>query len=229
MGLDMVELVIALEERFDIEISDGVAETLTTPRLTIDWICSQVELAQSPCACLSQQTFYRLRGLFCNHLGLPRQAIALDVRLADLVAEHNRQVVWAELGRLLSARCWPPLVRPRWMVRSLFAALVLLPAALALVSNHGVPVGGWSLFAGGTIWILWLVLAARLTRRFRRNFPPEASTVRALVGHLAIWLPGPVKPSRKQVAEIVRAVIHQQTGLTRFDDDDDYIRTLGLG
>lgn len=38
MGLDSVELVMAIEEEFGIEIEDAAAETMQTPRIMIDYI-----------------------------------------------------------------------------------------------------------------------------------------------------------------------------------------------
>lgn len=41
MGLDAVELVMAIEEEFGIDISDAEAETMATPRELIDFIWSK--------------------------------------------------------------------------------------------------------------------------------------------------------------------------------------------
>lgn len=38
MGMDSVELVIAIEEEFGCAISDGDAERMVTPRVIIDWL-----------------------------------------------------------------------------------------------------------------------------------------------------------------------------------------------
>ncbi len=40
MGLDIVELIMRVEEDFEIEIPDSIAETLTTPRTVIDYLMS---------------------------------------------------------------------------------------------------------------------------------------------------------------------------------------------
>ena len=47
MGLDGVEIVMALEESFDIVISDADASGMYTPRDIIDYVCSQVSLGCS--------------------------------------------------------------------------------------------------------------------------------------------------------------------------------------
>lgn len=40
MGLDLVEIVMRIEEDFEIEIPDRVAETLTTPGKVIDYLAN---------------------------------------------------------------------------------------------------------------------------------------------------------------------------------------------
>ena len=41
MGLDSVELVMALEEEFGVRIPDSEAEQMLTPRRVMDWIFAQ--------------------------------------------------------------------------------------------------------------------------------------------------------------------------------------------
>jgi len=46
MGLDLVELVMRLEEEFEIKIPDEAASEMTTPRKVIDWIAAQPEVSR---------------------------------------------------------------------------------------------------------------------------------------------------------------------------------------
>lgn len=42
MGLETVELVMAWEEEFGVEIPDSVAASLKTPRQVTDWLAAQL-------------------------------------------------------------------------------------------------------------------------------------------------------------------------------------------
>ena len=62
MGLDSVELVLEVEEEFEITINDADAEQLRTPRQLAAYVFVRLKNAQeSEGACLSQAAFYRLR------------------------------------------------------------------------------------------------------------------------------------------------------------------------
>jgi acyl carrier protein len=47
-SLDTVELVMALEEEFDIEIPDEAAEAITTVQASVDFISEQLAAAPKP-------------------------------------------------------------------------------------------------------------------------------------------------------------------------------------
>ena len=60
MGLDSVELVMRVEERFGIEIHDSEAEPIRTPGMLVDLVFSKLQTGpQNYCA--SQRAFYVLR------------------------------------------------------------------------------------------------------------------------------------------------------------------------
>lgn len=46
MGLGLVEMILRIEEEFEITIPDEVSETLTTPRTVIDYLMSRSEISE---------------------------------------------------------------------------------------------------------------------------------------------------------------------------------------
>ena len=104
MGLDSVEIIMAWEESFGIDIADREAAALRTPRLAINLICDWVgaDRLHTPGGCLCQRAFHRLRRAFLAVLGCPRAAIKPRTRLADVVPRKNRrsiqQALCAQVG-----------------------------------------------------------------------------------------------------------------------------------
>lgn len=84
MGLDGVELVLSVEEEFEIGIDDADAASLSTPRILADYVASRLGTPSIDNGrCLSQAAFYRIRSALVKQFGAPRQ----DVLLASPI-EH---------------------------------------------------------------------------------------------------------------------------------------------
>ena len=102
MGLDGVELVMALEEAFGIAIPNSRVADCRTPGMMADVIWSMVGQTDDD-ACRSQQAFYLLRRALMRHTKLTRGQITLDTRLRDLGGAD----VFNAVGKELDARNWP--------------------------------------------------------------------------------------------------------------------------
>lgn len=68
MGLEMVEIALAVEEEFGINVPDSEMGLVHTPGHLIDLICRPLSIIDRP-HCLSQQAFYRLRKGLIEDLG----------------------------------------------------------------------------------------------------------------------------------------------------------------
>src|ERR1039457_2606087 len=101
MGLDAVEIVIEVEEAFDIRLEDAEVEKISTPRDLIELVMSKVAQADAA-GCLTQRAFNLLRAALLHQLPLKRRDIAPQVRIADLAARTHRkrllECLAAELG-----------------------------------------------------------------------------------------------------------------------------------
>jgi acyl carrier protein len=107
MGLDGVELVMAVEEEFGITISDAEAETIMTPKDLIGIVCEKVDLSngdvdagqrEAVCEviphCRSQRAFHKIRKAISESTGSQRRKIRLDTELIDLFTKPERSRKW---------------------------------------------------------------------------------------------------------------------------------------
>lgn len=103
MGLDALELILAWEEAFGIELDDDEATNIQTPQNAIDLIAAKVGATDGyPGICPVVRTFHRVRQAFQKVVGLQRRQIRLNSDLRDLLPRTNRQgilkAIFAELG-----------------------------------------------------------------------------------------------------------------------------------
>lgn len=99
MGLDAVELILAFEESFDIEISDRDAQKLETPRQVIDYICDQVPLSSADSICLSQRTFHKIRADLIETSQVHRKKIRPDTKICDIFPKEHRKQQWNDFRK----------------------------------------------------------------------------------------------------------------------------------
>lgn len=165
MGLDIVELVMAVEERFDIELPDDEVAGIATVGELHAFVCRKLGVTasvdQSLPVCNSQVTFHRLRRQFTEAFGVPRRAVAPSVPTDRLLSPHpeERRAQWDALRGTLAAPL-PELESGRGWMTAIWAA-VLAPlawgAGLSLTGDKSVlplllfalaPVGGVAVWRG---------------------------------------------------------------------------------
>jgi acyl carrier protein len=224
MGLDGVELVMAVEEEFKIAISDSDAEQCVTVGRLVDLVHARLRhTAQEPCP--SQHGFYIVRRQLMNVLGVTRAQIKPETRLDDLIGKKNRRERWRDLVESLTDKQtrWPALVRPTAINVVVFG---VLPAATCI----GLAVFTWlpfplAFFAAVAVGFI----GACLTVPFKCEFPHSFCHVQDMIKFTKtldsrIW-------SKEEVFQKVRAITVEQLGVkesqvtleARFVDD------LGVG
>jgi len=109
MGLDGVEILMAVEERFGISIPDEEAEITFTPGKLINLVLTKVRQADFS-QCESRRAFYALRRALMKLTGVSRKAVRPEAELAELLPPRNRTEQWRELRAALGAVRWPRLV-----------------------------------------------------------------------------------------------------------------------
>ena len=104
MGLDLVELVLEVEDEFDIYLPDEDMECLATPDDLAIYIFNKFK-RDSDDKCGSQVAFYKLRKLFIENFGNKREELVPDASLEDLLGDDIRHK-WTKLEILLNNKMY---------------------------------------------------------------------------------------------------------------------------
>jgi hypothetical protein len=130
MGLDAVELTMAVEEAFDIEIADQEAVKLNTVGQMYAYVVSRLAFPQRE-RCASSAVFYRTRRALMDLYGTQRRSITPSTRMETLLPPGQRWSHWESLGRAMEAQL-PSLEHPEWISKlSVRLGLSLLITCLA--------------------------------------------------------------------------------------------------
>ena len=231
MGLDAVEIVMEVEEAFDITLDDTEAMSARTPRDLIELVQAKVARVD-PSVCQSQRAFQFVRHHLMQHRGLTRAQVTPAKRLDTFIARDQRQAFLRQLAADIGAGSPPPdLVRPPGVVKWVGAVAV---AAGSLV---GIAFGAdWEgrfvflLFA--TVVFAWI--GALVTKPLRAAFPHDLTSI----GDLAQWVRRH-KPEfancsrrawdREEIATKIRAIVVATLGCEKhYHEDASFVRELGL-
>ncbi len=93
MGLDGVELLLAIEEEFSVEIPDHDAEQINTVGQIFEWLKKRVATGD-PVECLTQRIFYKLRKALMKNYRLARNDITPDTKLSDIIPLKEMEESW---------------------------------------------------------------------------------------------------------------------------------------
>jgi hypothetical protein len=206
MGLDGVEIVMAVEDAFDIQIEDSEAEKILTPRQLIDLVMAKVPIVSAD-VCLTHRAFNLLRTFLLGKCGLARSSVTPRAQLGELLPAKRRPAVFGHLAAELVIPA-PALVRADWLKGVLITA-GLLSGVVAFACAG----------PNGLTWLPALLamaltgyLGAVATRGLQTEFPKELRTV----ADLARWIvrhkrdlvaPGTPAWTREQVAGRVRQIV----------------------
>jgi acyl carrier protein len=238
MGLDTVELVMALEEQFGIELKDDDWVRVRTPGDIIDIIVGKVQSADAA-TCMSRRAFYALRRALIKCCGRQRAEVTPDALLESLISRQRRREDWERLGaelllgpleaspQLGRTSAWPGLRRPGWL-ESLVLGLVVAAGLGALFRWRS----GW---AGLGMAVVTVVVGWGLTVPWCREFPRELATAGQLARRLVAIAPRIFEPEgrrwrRADVALVVRDITISELGLKPEDyrEDARFVEDLGV-
>lgn len=225
MGLDYVELVLAIEESFQIHIADEEACSISTVGDLHRLILTKLEV-QPSATCLTSVAFYRTRKAIMNGLGLPRDRLKPSMALQEILPLQDRRVRWRRIqdatGLLI-----PDLQQPAWvLVGFLLSALAL--SAIPVVK--GTLSFGWML----PIWILTSAILLRF-RGFAVDFPNRSITIGDLARNVLARNYGQLLAekgggSEQDSWESLCRILIEQTGVSRaqITPQAQIVRDLGI-
>lgn len=225
MGLDGVELIMAIEEEFKIAISDSEASQSDTVGKVVDIVHGRLRHnAADPCP--SQHGFYVVRKNLVEQFGLARSAVKPGSVLAELVPEEGRPVAWDTFMRNLTGDKYPSasLVRPKWLNR---IVVLLLPGTAFFLPLVWIPPSFFWL--GFFPALLVLVVGDRATTRWKTFFPSAYSQVKDLVPFVKtldsrIWSKEEVFDNIREISVEILGVKPEQVKL-----EAHWVNDLGVG
>tara|TARA_R110001583_G_scaffold194249_1_gene364764 strand:+ start:1984 stop:2577 length:594 start_codon:yes stop_codon:yes gene_type:complete len=95
MGLDSVELIVSVEDKFGIAIPDVECENLITVQQMADSVFQKIKLKPNH-KCLSQIIFYRIRRAF-EEFGNEKFEITPNTKMSDLLSVTHLKSDWTKL------------------------------------------------------------------------------------------------------------------------------------
>ncbi len=225
MGLELVELVLAVEDTYGLKLADKDAQTLDTAGKLYDYILThRFQGVQD--GCLSSIAFHKLRRALISILHVSREDVRVCTRVRTLIPTRRRQA-WRRLQQDLGLRL-PRLRRPAWATS--IAALAALGSALFL--------GVWfaSVLAGLAVFGALGYLLFRATEPLAVELPPECATVRQLVKTIVAKNFGAIsdqcgRANAEELWESLRTLISDCLGVPReqVTRQSHFVKDLGAG
>jgi hypothetical protein len=201
-GPDPLELVMNVEEAFDITIPDEEAEKIHNVGQLYAYVLAKLPQPPSP-GCVSSATFYRLRRALQELFAISRERIRLAARTEDLIPREGRPERWRRLAEALTPGRLPELRRPQWVEPwlppcGLLTLFTMLLTGGCVVLAHAL---GWPGVAAFAITFLGVLLCLfvdlvvnvaiyRFTARYALELPSGCLTIRDTVYTLVQSEPG---------------------------------------
>jgi hypothetical protein len=233
MGLDAVELVMAVDEKFDINITDEEASNALTVGHLKRLVLSKVALADTA-GCLTQRAFHMIRKAAMAEFGVGRVGVRPDTPLDALVPQATRRESWMHFQSALGVADLPELVRP---------SSVSVPATVLVLSTIVIPVwygalhsdyfGRALLFAtvaGSAVGWASARLIAPMKTKFDEGYERVRDLARYLVARYpqAVGKPRAAKWTEEEVSCLLREIIMEQLGVRNFNDNSRFVQDLHI-
>ena len=171
MGLDAIELILRVEDTFQIHIENGEAERARTVGDLYNLVISKLQGRDSE-RCLTSVAFYRTRRAIVDALGIDRRVIKPATPLDVILPANSRRVKWRRIQKEMTLRL-PDLRHPGWIVLGLLFVAVALAFSAGIVGQIR---GAWFI----PLFLLGLIIGGfliKLTPTLAIDFPNHEATV----------------------------------------------------
>lgn len=229
MGLDGVELIVEVENTFEISILDHEAEKIVTVGDLHNVVWKHIENKASE-SCLTRSLFYRLRSLFGAMFNISNQDFHPNRQLSQIIPQTNRRANWEQLQQESGLK-FPKLVLTKFWSQVLFSFGILSILGSAVISFTY-----WRLTIKAalppTIGIALTCFLSSILTPKRTEFDP--GTVRGFVQQaLALnykHLNKDVSISRKEAESIINHIISYclAIDLEEITSEKSFVKDLGI-
>lgn len=233
MGLDSVELVLAIEEAFDITITDEEASGIRTVGDMLDLLVSKLQTADNS-TCQSQRAFHVLRRGAQDAFGIQRRKFRPNALLEDVVPVNRRRDVWSDWQMRTHAANWPVLVLPNSVNLSALGSILATSALITWWMGRFTSIGyGVGFLLGIVTFFLGARVLMSVTRPLCTAFPRDCLYVRDLALFMLAKNPQTLgfqraTWTRDEIYSRLRNVIVEQTTVDNFDEQLRFVDDMGI-
>lgn len=223
MGLDGVELIMAVEEEFKISITDEEAYQCETPAKLTDLVFARLRKAEND-ICSSQHGFYIVRKAIMNNFNVKRNEIKPDTKLIDVIGNKSRKKYFKKLVEAVTEgkAIFAPFKRPKW-VKVLMLSILSIFFLLVLYKTH------YDFALSIIFTCIATLIMIGMTSFLCYEFPDKFKTVKDLiriVGSLdtGVW-------KREDVYTKIKELVVEQLSVKEEDvhPDSHFVNDLGMG
>lgn len=182
MGLDTVELVMDVEDRFGVVIWDEEYEGIRTVGDLHALVVQRIKATLAPppkqSHCVSMQAFLKVRQLLVGENLASRQDISPSSRLDELLPVSTRRNTWPQIA--LQANLGMPSLQFTTKQSLIFEAVPATAYAAVVISSTyfaGLVGAATSFFACMMLW----AMGSAQTERFKATIPTDCETIRDII------------------------------------------------
>lgn len=232
MGLDSVELLVAVEKTFDIEIPDFEAEQISTVGDLYESVWDKLQGKKSN-KCKSAFLFYKFRRLLQDRYGISKKDFKLDSNINSIIPQERRKEEWFSIQSEVNLKL-PELALSIGLNHALdyfSIASILGGTVISLVATV--------IFNESSIWWLIPIFGLLLTIFFHKASKPfkttiRPETVRDFINNVLslnyLTLTDSTEHNRKEMESVIFTIIQDRVGVnpSQIHPNAHFVKDLGI-